>query len=160
MAQNLLKGDQIKSQPNSGKFTNIIQALPVKNTEFHTSLNILKNIKSEIEKLGHSMISIAVQERSSSPLSLFLSISAIEKNKAIYQRSICCTRCNPQQTYLRALSANSMAQGLHKVFAIVLLLCQVRGKPFDQSVPTAEKSLPDLKYTVCEDNYPLLQRMC
>lgn len=102
----VLKEDQVKIQPKtSEKYSVIIQALAAKNTQFHTyqfkeersfktvlrgihySTDIT-DIKSEIEKLGHSVVSVfnIKQNRTKIPLPLFfVNLKPSDNNKDIYQ---------------------------------------------------------------------------
>lgn len=101
-----LYGDQVKIQPATGEnYTNIIQGLKAKQTNFHTYKPkqersfraVLKNlhpstdideVKSELEKLGHTVINISnIKNRiTKNPLSMFyVDFKQKENNKEIYK---------------------------------------------------------------------------
>jgi len=101
----VLQGNQVKIQPKSSdKYTTIIKALTEKRTEFHTyqpkadrSFRTVlrglhystdtKDIKSEIESLGHTVVNIfnIKQSRTNIPLPLFfVDLKPGPNNKAIY----------------------------------------------------------------------------
>jgi hypothetical protein len=102
----VLNGNQVKIQhKSSDKFTKIIKALAEKHTEFHTYQHKedrsfrtvlrgmhystdIREIKSEIEKFGHTVVNIfnIKQTRTNIPLSLFfVDLKPSENNKDIYQ---------------------------------------------------------------------------
>jgi PAX-interacting protein 1 len=99
-------GNQAKIQPKSSdKYTAIIKALAEKHNEFHkyqpkadrsfrTVLRglhystVIRDIKSEIENLGHAVVNIfnIKQSRTNIPLSLFfVDLKPSANNKDIYQ---------------------------------------------------------------------------